>query len=85
MIGLIGLTSIESLAQSHWTRKTSMPTARTGLAACVVEGKIYAIGGGPRNQVLTAVVERSDLSKTSFLALGEAQVCFRRLSCGSGD
>ena len=29
-----------------WTRKTDMPTARGGLATCVVGTKIYAIGGG---------------------------------------
>jgi hypothetical protein len=45
MAGLVGLTSFELLAQSNSTRKANMLTARSGLCACVVDGKIYAIGG----------------------------------------
>jgi RNA polymerase sigma factor (sigma-70 family) len=30
-----------------WTKKTDMPTERARLASCVVNGKIYAIGGWP--------------------------------------
>ncbi|MGB2866759.1 MAG: kelch repeat-containing protein [Sedimentisphaerales bacterium] len=44
--GLIGMTSVSLAAEGSWTRKADMPTARTGLSACVVDGKIYAIGGG---------------------------------------
>jgi RNA polymerase sigma factor (sigma-70 family) len=29
----------------RWTRKTDMPTGRTDLSACAVNGKIYVIGG----------------------------------------
>ncbi len=47
-------------AEGGWTQKADMPTARTALAACVVDGKIYAIGGAPRNQVVTATVEEYD-------------------------
>ena len=47
MAALIGVPSTETLAQSNWTRKTAMPTARFGFAAGVVNGKIYAIGGAP--------------------------------------
>jgi len=35
-----GLTNGES-----WTRKANMPTERVGLSTCVLNGKIYAIGG----------------------------------------
>ena len=34
-----------NLAENTWTRKANMPTARADLSACVVKGKIYAIGG----------------------------------------
>lgn len=44
--GLIGMTSVSLAAEGSWTRKADMPTARTGLSASVVDGKIYAIGGG---------------------------------------
>ena len=33
-------------ATNTWSRKADMPTARKGLATSVVNGKIYAIGGG---------------------------------------
>jgi hypothetical protein len=32
-------------ATESWTKKADMPTARFGVSACVVDGKIYAIGG----------------------------------------
>jgi N-acetylneuraminic acid mutarotase len=34
-------------ATERWTPKTDMPTARSYLSTCVVNGKIYAIGGTP--------------------------------------
>ena len=45
-IGLLGMTSISLAAGGAWTKKADMPTARTDLSTCVVDGKIYAIGGG---------------------------------------
>ena len=32
-------------AEENWTQKADMPTARSGFATCIVNGKIYAIGG----------------------------------------
>jgi N-acetylneuraminic acid mutarotase len=40
------MASIGLAAEDTWTRKADMPTARADLATCVVDGKIYAIGGG---------------------------------------
>jgi N-acetylneuraminic acid mutarotase len=57
---LTTLTSVEALAQSNWVRKTSMPTARSLVVAGVVEDKIYAIGGGPRNGPIYSSVEQYD-------------------------
>jgi hypothetical protein len=47
LVVLMVMTSI-SLAEEDdtWTRKTDMPTRRLGLSSSVVDGKIYAIGGG---------------------------------------
>ncbi len=39
-MGLITLNTTELFAQSNWVRKANMPTARLGLAAVVVDGKI---------------------------------------------
>ena len=32
-------------AEENWTRKANMPTLRSGFRTCVVNGKIFAIGG----------------------------------------
>ena len=42
----LGSPSITSAVEDIWTRKTDMPTSRLGLSTSVVNGKIYAIGGG---------------------------------------
>jgi len=41
----LGLANV-SIAEDTWTTKANMPTRRMGLSTCVVNGKIYAIGGG---------------------------------------
>jgi N-acetylneuraminic acid mutarotase len=50
-----------------WTTKAPMPTARSGLAAAVVDGIIYAIGGSAPNVEL-ATVEAYDPSTNSWSA-----------------
>jgi len=39
-------TSIVWAAEDSWTTMAQMPTARKGLGVAVIDGKIYAIGGG---------------------------------------
>ena len=43
---LLNMASVSFVAEGSWTRKADMPTARFGLSTGVVDGKIYAIGGG---------------------------------------
>ncbi|MFC1717937.1 sigma-70 family RNA polymerase sigma factor [Candidatus Poribacteria bacterium] len=43
-----------------WTKKTDMPTARWGLSANVVNGRIYAIGGSTDERTGLSVVEVYD-------------------------
>ncbi len=43
-----------------WTYKTPMPTARCFLGACVLNGKIYAIGGAKNALTMTSAVEVYD-------------------------
>ncbi len=47
-------------AADTWTRKADMPTARMFLSTSVVDGKIYAIGGGIWNGPIFSTVEKYD-------------------------
>lgn len=53
------LTSSSSAQSDNWIYKTSMPTGRTFLSACVLDSKIYVIGGAP-NFSGTSTVEMYD-------------------------
>jgi N-acetylneuraminic acid mutarotase len=46
VVAFLGMSSLSLVAEGNWTRKADMPTERFGLCACVVDGKVYAIGGG---------------------------------------
>ena len=41
----LALVSIHVQAQNGWTHKANIPTPRAGACACVVDNKIYVIGG----------------------------------------
>jgi len=41
----LALVSVQINAQNGWTMKSQIPTPRGGLCACVVDNKIYVIGG----------------------------------------
>jgi N-acetylneuraminic acid mutarotase len=56
----LGAASICQATEGTWTRKADMPTARSGLCASVVDGTIYAIGGGPSQGVVITTVEQYD-------------------------
>jgi len=43
----LGLATVSLAVPDTWTRKTDMPTARRSMAAAVLNGKIYVIGGNP--------------------------------------
>jgi len=45
-VGVMTMTPMSLVAEDSWTRKADMPTARFGPATSVVDGKVYAIGGG---------------------------------------
>ena len=50
VVGLLGIVSTSFAIEGTWSRKADMPTSRLLPATGVVEGKIYTIGGGARNQ-----------------------------------
>ncbi len=55
----LGIASVSLAAEDTWTTRADMPTARWELGTCVVDGKIYAIGGAPGygNNALRTVEE----------------------------
>ena len=57
---VISLTSVSFASEEIWTIKADMPTARLLLGTCVLDGRIYAIGGGPAPHVGSSVVEEYD-------------------------
>ncbi|MBC8468892.1 MAG: hypothetical protein H8D56_05425 [Planctomycetes bacterium] len=54
------IPSVSLAAEDIWTAKADMPTARILLGTCVVDGKIYAIGGGPAPHMHSSAVEEYD-------------------------
>jgi len=54
------MACVGTAAEGPWTPIRNMPTARMYVSASVVNGKIYAIGGGPRAQSSVAAVEEYD-------------------------
>ena len=55
LIGLLVTVSISLAEKGAWMEKAPMSTARSTVATCVVDGKIYAIGGWDGVRPLAAV------------------------------
>ena len=60
LVWAFSITSVSVAAEGIWTRRADMPTPRMLLGTCVLDGKIYAIGGAPRPHVELSVVEVYD-------------------------
>ena len=45
LCALLVINVANLLAEENWTRKADMPIVRSDFATCIVNGKIYAIGG----------------------------------------
>jgi len=56
----LGVAPMALATEGIWAKKADMPTARYFLGTCVVDGKIYAIGGAPQPHVSLSVVEVYD-------------------------
>jgi len=56
----LGLASVSLAEEDTWTYKADMPTARTWISGCVIDGKIYVIGGATSVSSVTSAVEVYD-------------------------
>ena len=56
----LGLASVGLAAEDTWIYRADMPTARTWAGGCVIDGKIYVIGGGTSASSVTSAVEVYD-------------------------
>ncbi len=67
LIGLLSISTVCLSAEFTWTQKTDMPTPRWAHSSAVVNGKIYAIGGGssqPGSALLPTVEEYDPATDT---------------------
>ena len=60
LVLVLGIASVSPATEGTWTSKANMPTARIYLSTSVVNGKIYAIGGGSSSEVGVSIVEEYD-------------------------
>ena len=67
-------------ANLSWTTKTSMPTARYDMAAGMVGGVIYVIGGDPGNLVPISTVEAYNPSSNSWATRTDMPYPMHRLA-----
>jgi N-acetylneuraminic acid mutarotase len=60
LLGILILAGAAPAAEDTWTRKADMPTATNVLSTCVVDGKLYAIGGALGATTSLSSVEEYD-------------------------
>jgi N-acetylneuraminic acid mutarotase len=60
LVLILGLASMGLAAEDTWTYKADMPTARTWAGGCVLDGKIYVIGGATSVSSVTSAVDVYD-------------------------
>ncbi|MFC2085245.1 kelch repeat-containing protein [Bacteroidota bacterium] len=79
----LAIVSVQISAQNGWTRKTQSLTPRAGACACVVDNKIYVIGGitGSPGYIDLDVNEVYDLSTNTWETKTPLPVARGYLSC----
>lgn len=71
---LLCISMLASVQAGTWTRKADMPTPRVGVGVCVLDGKIYAIGGYDAQGKALAAVEQYDPVTNSWKKLKDMKV-----------
>ena len=66
-----------------WTTKAPMPTARTGVATGVIEGKLYAVGGSPASGFPRTVAEAYDPATNTWATKAPALTSRAMAEAGS--
>jgi N-acetylneuraminic acid mutarotase len=82
----MAVTPMRLAAEDGWTQKAPMPTARFGLSTSVVDGRIYAIGGGVARGVMVRNVQEYDPATNSWVRKADmpAATCWHSTSAVNG-
>ncbi|MEN8163752.1 MAG: kelch repeat-containing protein, partial [Acidobacteriota bacterium] len=67
VFALITVSPMSLVAEDTWTQKTDMPAARFGLSTSVVDGRIYAFGGGVNRGVMVRNVQEYNPATDSWV------------------
>jgi len=76
----LGLASVSLAAEGTWTTRADMPTVRWDLSTCVVDGKIYAIGGASPVYQASRIVEAYDPATDTWSTKSEMPTARQGLS-----
>ena len=60
LVFAFGVAGVSLAVEDNWVYRTDMPTARVFVSGCVMEGKIYVIGGAAIGSSVTSAVEMYD-------------------------
>ncbi|MFC1716787.1 Kelch repeat-containing protein [Candidatus Poribacteria bacterium] len=85
VIGTLAMSAASLRAEGTWAKKADMPTARTLLAAAVVDGIIYAIGGATVVPSKLATVEAYDPETDTWEEKADMPTARMFLSAASVD
>ncbi len=64
-------TEVYDPTTDQWAARAALPTARSGGASAVMDGKLYVLGGGLPGDEISAVVERYDPATDQWERLGD--------------
>jgi predicted secreted protein len=67
----LGIAGVSYAVEETWTYKADMPTARGFTSGCVVDGKIYVIGGFPTHYSVTTAVEMYDPATDTWTRMAD--------------